>query len=191
MIEKGPQTTEKLLIAQAQRGNREAFGQLITRYYAGLIQVVYRLCGEAQLAEDAAQEACLRAWLNLPAFKPDRPFRPWLYRIALNAALDMLRQPHPIGLEEEAALLADPAANPEAALLAQEQASRVQQAVNALPEAARVVLVLREYGGLSYQEIAQALDVPTGTVMSRLNYARTRLREILIENSLEVEREYA
>jgi RNA polymerase sigma-70 factor, ECF subfamily len=81
--------------------------------------------------------------------------------------------------------------DPEAAYLDKEQADLVQSAVTALPEAARAVLVLREYGDLSYDEIASSLEIPIGTVMSRLNYARSRLREMLRKNSLEMEREYA
>jgi RNA polymerase sigma-70 factor (ECF subfamily) len=87
--------------------------------------------------------------------------------------------------------MAATAAEPEAAYLEKEQANLVQNAVNALPEAARTVLVLREYGDLSYEEIAGLLEIPVGTVMSRLNYARNRLREMLRKDRLEMEREYA
>lgn len=184
-------TTEQLLIEQARLGNREAYGRLVATNYAGVVQVVYRMCGEAQLAEDAAQEAFLRAWLKLPTYQPRTAFRSWLYRIALNAALDVLRRPQPASLEAEVAILADPDPNPESALLEREEAERIQHTVQSLPEAARAVIVLREYGGLSYQEIAEALDIPPGTVMSRLNYARNKLRELLMENVSEVEREYA
>jgi RNA polymerase sigma-70 factor (ECF subfamily) len=138
------------------------------------------MCGEAQVAEDAAQEAFIRAWLKLSAFKPQASFRSWLYRIALNAALDILRRKTEANLDEEkTSFLADTTPGPEAALLAKEQAGRVQSAVQALPEAARAVVVLREYGGLSYQEISDVLEIPMGTVMSRLNYARDKLRKTL------------
>jgi RNA polymerase sigma-70 factor (ECF subfamily) len=80
---------------------------------------------------------------------------------------------------------------PETALIEKEQVALLQQAMQALPEATRSVLVLREYGGLSYQEIARVLELPVGTVMSRLNYARNRLREILIINTTKTESEYA
>jgi len=87
--------------------------------------------------------------------------------------------------------LRDQAPGPEAALIQKEQALLIQQAINALPEAARSVLVLREYGELSYQEIAAVLDIPIGTVMSRLNYARNRLREVLQAQILQPEYDYA
>ena len=183
---------EENLIAQAQKGNRNAFGTLVRSHYDGVIRVVYRMCGDVQLAEDAAQEAFLRAWLKLSTFQPRSPFRNWLYRIAINAALDALRhKPEETIEDEETITLTDPAPNPETAFIEKERAEALQQAVRALPEAARSVLVLREYGELSYQEIAGVLEIPVGTVMSRLNYARNRLRETLHQVRLETEREYA
>ena len=183
---------ENALIEQAQHGDRNAFGELVSRYYPGVVQVVYRLCGETGLAEDMAQEAFLRGWTNLPSFHPQTSLRNWLYRIAVNATLDVLRRKTEDTLEEEAVqMVPDQAAGPEATLIEKERVALLQHAMRTLPEAARSVLVLREYGGLSYQEIASVLDVPIGTVMSRLNYARNRLRELLKGNLLELENEYA
>ncbi len=183
---------ENALIAQAQLGDRNAFGELASRYYPGVVRVVYRLCGDAGLAEDMAQEAFLRAWLNLSSFHPQSSLRNWLYRIAINATLDVLRRKPEEALEDEAIpMTPDLADGPELILIDKEQAALVRLAVMDLPEAARPVLVLREYGGLSYQEIASVLDVPVGTVMSRLNYARNRLRELLKGDLLQLEKEYA
>jgi len=169
---------ESSLILQAQQGDREAFADLVCRHRAGVINVVYRMCGDASLAEDAAQAAFMRAWQNLPKFQPRAPFRCWLYRIALNAARDMLRREKPdVAIDD--LFLASPAEKVEAQVEQQERARRVRQAVLSLPEASRAALVLREYEGLSYQEIAEALEISTGTVMSRLNYARGRLIEML------------
>lgn len=183
--------SEDELVRQAQAGDREAYGALVCRYYTGVVQVVYRMCGQAQLAEDAAQEAFLRAWLKLPSFQPRGSFRGWLYRIALNAALDALRRKPAAGLEdEETALLADPQPGPEAAVLAKELSQRVQSAVQALPEGVRAVVLLREYGSLSYQEISDALGIPLGTVMSRLNFGRSKLRQALEWYPAEMEHEY-
>jgi RNA polymerase sigma-70 factor (ECF subfamily) len=189
-----PQTAdiETALIEQAQHGDRNAFGELVCRYYPAMVQVVYRLCGDTGLAEDMAQEAFLRAWINLPSFRPQSSLRNWLYRIAVNATLDVLRRRKEETLEDEAAqMVPDQAAGPETTLIEKEQVALLQQAMRSLPEAARSVLVLREYGGLSYQEIASVLDVPVGTVMSRLNYARNRLRELLKPQLLQLENEYA
>ncbi len=172
--------TEVDLIHLAQEGDRNAFGELVRRHYQGVVRVVYSMCGDAALAEDAAQEAFIRAWVNLPSFQPSAPLKSWLYRIAINAALDVLRKKPEESLEENrATMITDQGQSPESALLEKERVALVRQAMQDLPEASRSVLVLREYGELSYQEIAKVLDVPVGTVMSRLNYARTRLRELL------------
>ena len=189
-----PQITEdeNALIEQAQHGDRNAFGELVTRYYPGVVRVVYRLCGDTGLAEDMAQEAFLRGWINLTSFHPQSSLRNWLYRIAVHATLDVLRRRTEAPLEEEAAqMYPDLAAGPESALIEKERVALLQQAMHSLPDAARSVLVLREYGGLSYQEIASVLDVPVGTVMSRLNYARNRLRELLKGQLLQLENDYA
>jgi RNA polymerase sigma-70 factor (ECF subfamily) len=184
--------TEQRLIEQAQNGDRSAYGELVRRHYSGVVNVVYRLCGDAHLAEDMAQETFLRAWVHLPTFQPQSSLRNWLYRIAVNASLDVLRREHEAPVEDEKMQwLRDQAPGPEAALIQKEQALLIQQAINALPEAARSVLVLREYGELSYQEIAAVLDIPIGTVMSRLNYARNRLREVLQAQILQPEYDYA
>ncbi len=173
-------TTEKDLLAFARTGDRNAFGELARRNYSGVVRVVATMGADPNLAEDATQEAFIRAWQNLPSYRPAAPFKSWLYRIALNAAVDVLRRREDASLEEgEAALTADPSAGPEAALIEKEETSLIRDALNELPEASRSVLVLREYGSLSYQEISQTLDIPVGTVMSRLNYARNLLRKSL------------
>jgi RNA polymerase sigma-70 factor (ECF subfamily) len=184
---------EDNLVIQAKQGDRSAFGELVVCYYERVIQVVYRLCGDAQIAQDAAQETFIRVWLKLPGFQPRAPFRSWVYRIAVNAALDILRQKPDMSIEDNEGMLmmAEKNPGPEAAYIEKEQMDLLQGAVRALPEAARAVLVLREYGELSYEEIAAVLEIPVGTVMSRLNYARNRLRVILRNDRLETEREYA
>ncbi len=168
---------EEILVSRAQQGDRHAFGELVGIHYTGVIQVVYRLCGNTQVAQDATQETFLRAWQHLPDYRHQGTLRSWLYRIAVNAALDMLRRDTKLASGHLDDLpLADENPGPEAALVANERAVLVQQAVNALPPASRTVLVLREYQRMSYQEIAATLDIPVGTVMSRLNYARSQLR---------------
>ncbi len=140
--------------------------------------MVYRMCGDANLAEDAAQEAFIRAWQHLPNYRPRSPFRNWLYRIATNAARDALRRERETVDVDQVPLVALDA-GPEETVERTERGERVRQAVLALPTASRTVLVLREYEGLSYREIADTLSIPIGTVMSRLNYARKQLRELL------------
>ena len=169
---------ERELIAQAQGGDRHAFGELVRRHREGVINVVYRMCGDGNLAEDAAQEAFIRAWQHLPNYRPRAPFRNWVYRIATNVALDVLRRQRET-VDVDLLPLSGTAPGPEASVERQERATYVRQAVLALPPASRAALVLREYEGLSYREIAETLDIPIGTVMSRLSYARNHLRESL------------
>lgn len=179
---------ETKLISRAQQGDRNAYGELVRRYHTGVINVVYHLCGDARLAEDAAQEAFIRGWLHLPSFQQQSSLRNWLFQIAVNAALDMLRKETrlaPDALDDLPLASQDP--GPEAAAIQVERKNQVQRAIMALPPSSRVVLVLREYEGLSYQEIASALEIPIGTVMSRLNFARNRLREILAPQFVPVE----
>ena len=166
------------LIRQAQRGDRKAFGQLVRRHREGVVNVVYRFCGDADLAEEAAQEAFIRAWTNLARYRPRSPFRNWLYRIATNLAIDALRREKET-VDLEAVPLAHPDGGPEVLVERRERGETVRQAVLDLPPASRAVIVLREYEGLSYKEIADTLDIPMGTVMSRLNYARGLLRQSL------------
>ena len=175
---------ETELVIRAQNGERNAFSELVCMHAQGVRNVIYRMCGDAQIAEDAAQETFIQAWLHLAAYRPQMSLRNWLYRIAINAATDMLRKEKhilPNALDELP--LKDPQLGPEALFSQEERAVVIQNAVLSLPEASRAVLVLREYEGLSYHEIADSLNIPIGTVMSRLNYARKLLREKL-ENKL-------
>ncbi len=172
------EVAELQMIKRAQQGDRGAFGELVRRHRAGVINVVYRMCGDAHLAEDMAQEAFIRAWQKIASYQPKANFRSWLYRIATNATLDALRREKGMADIDELAI-SSPEAGPESFLSQSELNTQVTQAVLSLPPASRMVLVLREYEGLSYREIAETLDIPIGTVMSRLNFARNRLRQIL------------
>ena len=171
---------ETELITRANRGERSAFSELVQIHAQGVRNVIYRFCGDAQIAEDAAQETFLQAWLHLSSYRPQTSLRNWLYRIAVNAATDMLRKEKrilPNALEDLP--LSDPEPGPEASFSQQERITLVRRAILSLPEASRAVLVLREYEGMSYHEIAEALDIPLGTVMSRLNYGRKLLKDKL------------
>ena len=168
------------LITRAKNGEQSAFSELVCIHADGVRNAVYRLYGDTRLAEDAAQETFIRAWLHFASYRPQTSLRNWLYRIAVNAATDMLRKEKRILLHAfEDLSLKDPQPGPEALFSQEERATLIQKAVLSLPDACRAVLVLREYEGLSYQEIADALEIPVGTVMSRLNYARKLLRDKL------------
>lgn len=176
------EANEAKLVTKAQGGDRNAFSELVGIHAQGVRNVIFRMCGDAQVAEDAAQETFMRAWSHLGSFRADREtsLRAWLYRIALNAATDMLRKERRIlPGDVDDFHLTDPMPGPEGLFLQGERTALVQQAIQSLPDASRAVLVLKEYESLSYREIADALDIPIGTVMSRLNYARRLLKEKL------------
>ncbi len=170
--------TEHALIQKAQQGDQKAYNCLVMVYREGVLGMVLRICGDVSLAEDVAQDAFLRAWQKLHTFNLHTSFRNWLYRIAANRLLDILRRER--DLSDIAQLtLAERDSSPEQQFVQNEREKAVRQAVLSLPPASRSVLVLREYENLSYQEISDILQIPAGTVMSRLNYARKKLTEIL------------
>ena len=162
--------SESSLVSRAQQGDRSAYGEMVQRHYIGVVNVVYRMCGDTHLAEDAIQDAFIQAWLHLPSYRPKTALCSWLYRIAIKSALDFLRREAattPDDIEDLA--LAIPGQDPETITIEDERAEQVRRAVMALPAASRAVLDLREYEGFSYQQTAEALDIPVGTVMAYLN----------------------
>jgi RNA polymerase sigma-70 factor (ECF subfamily) len=177
---------------QAQGGDRNAFSELVRIHARGVFNVVYHMCGDALVAEDAAQETFFRAWQHLRSYRPQTSLRNWLYRIAFNAGMDMLRKEKRIVPNDiEDLNLRDERPDPETLASQKERTAIVQKAVMSLPDASRAVLVLREYEGMSYHEIADALDIPIGTVMSRLNYARKLLKDALKQTlSSQMEADY-
>lgn len=188
----GPVINETELLMRAQHGERHAFNELVLLHAQGVRNVIYRMCGDTQVAEDAAQETFIQAWLRIASFRPQASLRSWLYRIAINAAIDILRREKRIlpGDMEEMKLK-DARPGPEALVSQEERIAAVQKVISSLPDASRAVLVLREYEDLSYQEIADTLDIPVGTVMSRLNYGRKVLKEKLEKAlSLSTEADY-
>jgi len=169
--------SETDLVSEAQNGDRNAFSELVRIHAQGVFNVVYRMCGDALIAEDAAQETFIRAWQNLSSYRPQTSLRNWLYRIAVNAAMDMIRKEKrilPNNIED--LHLNDGQPGLESLVSQQERTQLVQKAILSLPDTSRAVLVLREYEGMSYQEISVTLDIPVGTVMSRLSYARNLLK---------------
>jgi RNA polymerase sigma-70 factor, ECF subfamily len=171
---------ETELVTRAQSGERNAFSELVRIHAPGVVSVIYRMCGDIQIAEDTAQDTFIQAWLHLLSYRPGTSLRNWLYRIAVNTATDFIRrEKHILPTAMEDMYLTDSKPGPETLLSQAEQTVLVQKAILSLPEASRAVLILREYEELSYHEIADTLDIPVGTVMSRLNYARTLLRNRL------------
>jgi RNA polymerase sigma factor (sigma-70 family) len=163
------------LVAQSLRGDTGAFGTLVLRHRQMVLGIAYRVCGDAALADDIAQETFIRAWGRLHTYRPEGNLRGWLCRIASNLTIDALRRHKPTA-DIETVPLAASNGRPEAAVLKSERAAAVRGAIMNLPVQTRMALVLREYQGLSYVEIAAHLDIPLGTVKSRLNDARRRLK---------------
>jgi len=179
--------TDEQLMEQAMRGNRVALSCLIERYYASVLGYLYRLVGQNRpLAEDLSQEAFLRL-LQQETYNPRRAFRPWLFAIATNLAKDHFKaattRHTQSGLEGDTLALADATPGPEESALAWEQGAAVAAAIGRLSEEYRPAILLRYYHGLSMPEIAQALDIPLGTVKSRLSVGTRRLRTLLVDAS--------
>jgi len=179
------------LVRRVQKGDRAAFDALVLKYQHKVLKLVQRYVRNAAEAEDVAQEAFIKAWRALPAFRGDSAFYTWLYRIAINTAKNALaangRRPLAldVDLQEGAqaqaeARLAD-TGTPEALALTEEIRRTVNAAIEALPGDLRTAIVLRELEGLSYEEIAGAMDCPVGTVRSRIFRAREAIDQSLRE----------
>lgn len=153
------------LVARTLAGHREAFGELVRRHQQPVFSIACRVTGDREAARELAQEAFLRAYQALARFDLGRPFAPWLYRIVLNLSLNWAarsRVPTAALDEEEdvAAQMPDSAPSPEALLLKAERDARLWQEVPALPPDFRAVIEWRHVGQLSYQEIADRLNIP-------------------------------
>jgi RNA polymerase sigma-70 factor (ECF subfamily) len=179
-------------VARARSGDHEAFRVLVERYQGRAYRLARRILGDPERARDAVQEGFLKAYASLDRFEGRSGFYTWLYRLVFNQCIDMKRRDRSGGHvewndevagEAEFAATALPAASREPAQEAErgELREALIRAVAALPDDARRTLLLREVHGLSYAAIAKALEIPKGTVMSRLHHARRRVRELLIE----------
>ena len=155
-----PESIETDLIEKSRLGDRSAFGELVLQYQHSVVHLVYRMCSDLELSEDAAQEAFLRAWLHLDDFQRGSSLRNWLFRIAINVALDKLRLSHGMLMDLEKVEVMDPTESPEEKLVNKESSQRVQNAIQALSESNRAVLVLREYGGLCVRGDRQHAGYP-------------------------------
>jgi RNA polymerase sigma-70 factor (ECF subfamily) len=173
---------EDRLLERAKRGDADAFGQIVGRYQALAQRTAYVIIRDADAAQDVAQEAFVKAYRALGRFRPGAPLRPWLLRIVANEAINRAKagSRHPtvdLALAESRA--ADPAGSPEAQALAAERREMVVKALNDMKEEDRLVIAYRYFFDLSEVEMADVLDIPRGTVKSRLSRAMSRLREHL------------
>lgn len=181
--------SESELVRRAQSGDSSSFDRLVEAHYATVYSTAYRMLGDSSSASDATQTAFLRAFEALDSFRGASAFGTWLYRIVMNVCLDELRKRRnqPVSLvaeeEEEDSLeerdIPDEAEEPAGLVEQRERQAIVQAAIGQLPEDYRAIIVLYDIRGLSYQEISEVLEVPLGTVKSRLNRARHALRELM------------
>ncbi len=187
----GPETE---LVRQACQGDRGARDELVLRHRRQVYFLALQLLGNADDALDVSQDAMLRFFTNLHRFDAERPVRPWLFRIVRNLALDLfrrrkVRQSESLdSVEDEDGERqrldpADPSVDLDRDLLQSQLRRKLFAALNQLTPMQREIVVLRDYQDLSYQEIAEMLEIPLGTVMSRLHGARQRLR-LLVESDL-------
>jgi RNA polymerase sigma-70 factor (ECF subfamily) len=182
------------LVARVQAGDKQAFDLLVLKYQRKIMRLLSRMIRDSAEIEDVAQEAFIKAYRALPQFRGESAFYTWLYRIAINTARNWLaankRAPSaPSAFENEEGetfnesdVLTD-GSNPESEMASRQIAETVNKAINDLPEELRNAIVMREIDGMSYEDIAESMNCPIGTVRSRIFRAReaiaTRLRPLL------------
>lgn len=167
---------ERGLVLAAQRGEREAFSELVRRHQRRAYAVARSIVINHEDAEDAVQEAFLHAYKAIDRFLPDQAFGAWLHRIVANAALDVTRRRKVRDADELPETVASPFRDP---AVGDELRRRLKEALDALPERQRAVIVLHDVEGYKHAEIGKMLDIPEGTARSDLHYARSHLRQIL------------
>ncbi len=181
---------EGRLIRRVQRGDADAFEQLYTDNQSRVYALALRMCGNEQDALDVSQEVFLKAYRSIGTFRGDCAFSTWLYRLTSNAATDLLRAQKGGKVLSLDALReqdtpfdpADPAPTPQEEAEKNEERAELMRALAQLSEESRKILLLREIGGLSYEELSRELQLESGTVKSRLNRARAKLCDLMGRN---------
>lgn len=184
---------ERDLIKRSQQGDVGAFETLIKTHQVVAYNVALRILGNPEDAKDAAQEALIKVFKSIKSFKVESQFSTWLYRIVVNTCNDYLRKENRrshLSLDQRIEAkegdlgreVSDDSMAPETVIEKSQLKERVQHAIQALPEQQRTVVVLRDIEGMSYEVIASMLDLPVGTVKSRINRGREALKQLLLEN---------
>jgi len=184
---------DKELVATALKGDEAAYGELLERFRRPVFSLIYRMIGDREQAEDLAQESFVKAFNNLDSYNPKYRFSSWLFKIANNHAIDHLRRaklstvsihgsPHAADAEREEEtriVLETPDESPEEEILALELGGEIEEAIRQLRSEYRTAVILRHIESRPYEEIAEIMDVPIGTVKTFLHRARGELREAL------------
>ena len=169
----------EILLKRAQRGDKEAFGQIIYPYERLIYNIAYKYMGNSEDAKDIAQESLLKIYLNIKSCRSLDTFKAWSAKITVNTAIDALRiraRKSAEPMEEYQAPITD---QPEHTVIQNEEIERLKKAIDELSEEHRTLIILRDLQGFSYEELAQITGVALGTVKSRLSRARLTLRELI------------
>ena len=172
------------LVARCKGGDPSAFDELVRKYQDRLFNALVHFLGDAPAAEDLAQEAFLKAYLRIQDFRGDSQFYTWLYAIARNLSLSRQRQVARRGRmasldSDDAPQVESGQGDPVGSMMSRDRENLVQEALQALDEGSRWLVVLRDVDGRDYEEIAETAGIPVGTVKSRLHRARMQLRQLL------------
>ena len=179
---------ERELIARLQKRDEAAFEELIRQYEKKVYTLCFRMCGNSEDAEEAAQDAFLALWRGIDRFRQESSLSTWIYRLATNVCIDTLRrrkkQSGSVSLDDEELFVdaVDTSPQPQETVEHRETQKLLQEGLSALPEEYRKVLILREIEGLSYTEIAESASIELGTVKSRISRGRSLLRNFLSGN---------
>jgi RNA polymerase sigma-70 factor (ECF subfamily) len=184
--------TEAIWVQEARAGDVEAFSRLVEAYQTPVYNLAYRMLGNAVEAEDAAQEAFIRAYTRLETYHPAHKFSSWLLAITSHYCVDVLRKRrmHYVSLDDLPPLVElsmPPTTQPEQVVVRQQDASAVQELLDALPPDYRTPVVLRYWYDMSYREIAETMGVTVGTIKTRLHRARAKLADVAssqVENDI-------
>ena len=189
-------TDDLTLVQRAKSGDARAFKLLVERYQRKVISVALGMVKDREEAMDVAQEAFIKVHKYLDHFKGDSSFYTWLYRITTNCCIDVLRKRNAmkgesVEFDEQVqmdfaeanigALGSQLGTNPQKSALRKELAEKIEEALQQVPEKHRAILLLREVEGMSYEDLSRTLEIPKGTVMSRLFHARAKVQKLLTE----------
>lgn len=173
LVESPEPEQDRILLAIA--GDESAKAWVVSHYTGPIYRYCYRMLRSQEDASELAQEVLLRAFRALHRYDPDRSFKTWIFSIARNACIDFHRRKRPT-VTDEKVVLTHPGESPQAEVIRNERARRITNALDSLQEPYREVIILYHYEHLKYQEIADCLDIPLGTVMNRIFRARQKLR---------------